>query len=280
MAKKPLVSIVIPAYNSERYIGRTVTFALATDYPNLEVVVVDDCSTDNTLKVLELFHDKRLRVIRNEKNLGMTGNWNKCVRSARGEYVKLIPADDLVYPDCIKKSLPLLLRHPDIKLVVTGTDLINEKDETIGKYLHWPVRGVFDGRKLAKPSMIFNNFYGNPVCALFRKSDFEDVGGFDECFPYILDFDLWLALSSLGRVAVIKERLNAFRVRTDSNSGHMMGGGENVYTAEHIRLFDKYSAGNIFPLNRFERALAIGTRKVRNVLIGLFIRVKSKKSVK
>ena len=108
MAKKPLVSIVIPAYNSERYIGRTVTFALATDYPNLEVVVVDDCSTDNTLKVLELFHDKRLRVIRNEKNLGMTGNWNKCVRSARGEYVKLIPADDLVYPDCIKKSLPLL----------------------------------------------------------------------------------------------------------------------------------------------------------------------------
>lgn len=277
MAKKPLVSIVIPAYNSARYIGRTVTFALATDYPNLEVVVVDDCSTDDTLKVLELFEDKRLRVIRNKENLGMTGNWNKCVRSARGEYVKLIPADDLVYPECVERSVRLLLRHPDIKLVVTGTDLIDEKDQTIGSYLHWPVRGVFEGRRLAKPSMILNNFYGNPVCAMFRKEDFETVGGFDPDFPYILDFDLWLALSSLGRVAVIPEHLNAFRVRTDSNSGQMMGGGEDVYTAEHIRLFDKYSAGKAFPLNRFERGLAILTRKVRNVLIGLFIRVKGKK---
>lgn len=274
--KEPLVSICIPAYNSERYILRTVRAALAQTYRNIEVVVVDDCSSDGTLRQLQEIADTRLRVLENETNLGMADNWNRCVRACRGEYIKLIPADDLLYPECVQKSVRLLQRHPDIRLVVTGTDLIDNEDQKIGAYAHWPVQGVFSGRRIAKASVMLNNFYGNPVCAMFRRRDFEKTGGFDREIPYILDFDLWIGLSALGNVAVISERLNAFRVRKDSNTGILIGSYGNAYTAEHIRLLDKHiGLGNI-RMNRLERQISIGWRWLRNYLIAFYIRVRGR----
>lgn len=273
---EPLVSVCIPAYNSERYILRTVRAALAQTYRKLEVIVVDDCSSDNTLQLLKEIDDTRLRVLKNETNLGMTGNWNRCVRECRGDYIKLLPADDVIYPECVQKSVRLLQRHPDIRLVVAGTDLIDNEDERIGAYAQWPVQGVFSGSRIAKASVMLNNFYGNPVCAMFRRRDFEKTGGFDEEIPYILDFDLWLGLSALGNVAVLREHLGAFRVRTDSNTGVLIGSQGKAYTAEHIRLLDKHiRLGNI-RMNWLERRLSIGWRWLRNYLIAAYIRVKSR----
>lgn len=268
--EKPLVSICIPAYNSGRYIEETVRAALASDWPNLEVLVADDGSTDETVSILERLaaEDDRLRLIINEENLGMTGNWNRCVREAKGEYVKLIPADDLVYPDCLKKTLPPLLRDPEVCLSIGGTDLINEEGKVTGSYAHWPVAGVHKGAKVARASLLFNNFFGNPVCALFRKSDFERVGGFSEGIVYILDFDLWLKLALLGRVAFCKEKLSAFRVRKDSNTGKMIGSQRKVYTAEHKRLVEKYRAADgAFSLGAAGAAFSVFWRAARNWLI-------------
>ena len=76
---EPLVSVCIPAYNNEGTIEETVRSVLAQTYNNLELVVVDDCSTDRTAALAEAFTDARVRVVRNEKNLGMAGNWNKCI---------------------------------------------------------------------------------------------------------------------------------------------------------------------------------------------------------
>ncbi|MCI8513485.1 MAG: glycosyltransferase family 2 protein [Lachnospiraceae bacterium] len=267
--EKPLVSICIPAYNSARYIEKTVRAALKSDWPNLEVLVVDDGSEDETVPVLRRLasEDGRLRVLVNETNLGMTGNWNKCVKEARGEYVKLIPADDLVYPDCLKKTLPPLLKDPEVRLSICGTDLINEEGRVTGSYAHWPAAGVHDGAKVAKASLLFNNFFGNPVCALFRKADFERVGGFDEEIVYILDFDLWLKLASLGKVAFRKEKLSGFLVRNDSNTGRMIGSGRRIYTAEHRRLVEKYREGGAFSLNGAEAAFSVFWRAARNWII-------------
>lgn len=273
--EKPLVSICIPAYNSGRYIEETVRAALDSDWPNLEVLVVDDGSTDETVPILEHLAagDPRLRLLINEENLGMTGNWNKCVREAKGEYVKLIPADDLVYPDCLRKTLPPLLQDPEVSLSIAGTDLINEDGKAVGGYAHWPVGGVHKGAKVAKASLLFNNFFGNPVCALFRKADFERVGGFDEDIVYILDFALWLKLASLGRVAFCKERLSGFRVRNDSNTGKMIGSERKVYTAEHKRLVEKYRTGGAFSLNGVEAAFSVFWRAARNWLILGYMKV-------
>ena len=272
---EPLISICIPAYNSAAYILRTIESALNQTYRNLEVVVVDDKSTDNTVEVVSSINDSRVRLVCNESNLGMTGNWNKCINEAKGEYIKLIPADDVIYETCLEKSMAVLQANEDVSLVLVGTDLINNDDKIIGAYAHWPKEGIFDGRKISKKSVMLNNFFGNPVCALFRKADFDKTGGFDEDIPYILDFDLWIGLSALGKSAFIKEKLSAFRVRKDSNTGKLTGKGSKDYTAEHVRLLDKHIAKNSFKMNAFERRLSIMWRAMRNYIIAFYIRIKS-----
>lgn len=272
---KPLVSICIPAYNSARFIARTINSALNQTYENIEVVVVDDKSSDDTVEVVRAIGDTRVRLICNEENLGMTGNWNRCINEALGEYIKLIPADDVVYDTCVEKSVAILEKNTDVSLVIVGTDLINNEDKIIGAYAHWPKEGIFDGKKIAKKSVMLNNFFGNPVCALFRKEDFVKSGGFDEDIPYILDFDLWLSLSSFGKVAVIKEKLSGFRVRKDSNTGKLTGKGSRDYTAEHVRLLDKHIAKKSFKMNLFERRISIIWRAMRNYIIAFYIRIKS-----
>ena len=271
--ERPLVTICIPAYNSAPYIEKTVRAALAQTWPNLEVLVVDDRSTDNTVEVLRKIEDPKLRVIVNEENLGMTGNWGKCIQEARGEYVKLIPADDLVYPTCIEKTLPVLMKHPEVTLSICGTDLINEDDKVTGAYAHWPTAGVQDGVKVAKASVMLNNFFGNPVCALFRKADFERTGGFDPEISYILDFDLWLGLASLGDVAFTKEKLSGFRVRSDSNTGMMIGSKRKAYTEEHKRLVIKHRNKGVIPINGLEQFLSVAWRAARNWLILIYMKL-------
>lgn len=270
-----LVSVCIPAYNNARYISRTIESVLNQTYRNIEVVVVDDCSKDNTVEIVRSIKDSRVRLICNEKNLGMTGNWNKCIRESKGKYVKLLPGDDFIYEDCIERSLAVLKKHKEVSLVVVGSHLVDNDDKIIGKYAHWPKAGIIKGGRIAKKSVMLNNFFGNPVCALFRRADFDKTGGFDPVIPYILDFDLWLSLSALGNVAVIKDKLSAFRVRKDSNTGVLTGSKGKDYTAEHIRLLDKHIERGTYKMNPFERRLSIIWRAMRNYIIAVYIKIKS-----
>ena len=110
-----LVSVCIPAYNGEKYISKTIQSILNQSYTNIEVVVVDDHSSDNTVEAVRAINDNRVRLICNEENLGMTGNWNKCIRESKGEYVKLIPGDDFIYEECIEKSIKILEENTWVK---------------------------------------------------------------------------------------------------------------------------------------------------------------------
>lgn len=271
-----LVSVCIPAYNSAEYIGRTIESVLSQTYENLELIVVDDCSVDNTVDIVRSFLDERVRLICNEQNLGMTGNWNKCINEAKGEYIKLIPADDCIYPECIEQSVAVLSDKPEISLVIVGSDLVNNEDRVIGSYMHWKKQGLVKGSIIAKRSAMYNNFFGNPVCAMFRKKDFERTGGFDKDIPYILDFDLWLMLTALGDVWVIKDKLSAFRVRRDSNTGVLTGKGVKIYNEEHRRLLDKHIGLGTFRMNRIERRFSIVWRAMRNGIIAFYIRIKNR----
>ncbi len=270
---KPLVSVVIPAYNKAKYIQNTIDSILSSEYDNIELVVVDNCSVDNTVEILKGIDDPRFRYVVNPVNLGMVDNWNKAVREAKGEYVKLVPGDDILYANNISASLKYLTRHPDIHLVITGIHLIDDNGKVKGKYPTWPRSGVFEGKKLARPSEMITSFYGNPVCALFRKKDFEKVGGFDKDFPYIPDLDLWLALSSLGKVAVVRKPSCAFRLSDDSNTGNALSEKRKIYTKEHMTLFKKYNDNGFIPMNAFQMRLAVLSRNIRNLVYGIYERL-------
>lgn len=107
----PLVSVLIPCYNAERWIGQTLESVFAQTWPNLEVVVVNDGSKDGSLTMLETFQDPRLRVF-SQENRGQTATLNRCLAEARGDFIQYLDADDLLHPEKISRQMERLLHEP------------------------------------------------------------------------------------------------------------------------------------------------------------------------
>lgn len=269
-----LVSICIPAYNNAGYIKKTITSILNQTYRNIELIVVDDKSTDDTVAVLESIEDTRLRIYKNEENLGMAGNWNRCLSLARGEFIKLICADDLLDANAIELEAKAMRENPTVNLVESDTRLVDITGKKTGAFKRYPKSGVVDGKKLAHTSLMIQDFYGAPVNNLIRRSALEKVGGFDPAFTYILDFDLWVRMSLSGDVYIIHRLLNSFRIRNDSNTGVLIGEKRDVYVAEHRRLLDKHAkeAG----LSSLDIQISMGIRRLRNVAIGVYLKLFAK----
>ena len=112
--RSPLVSVCIPVYNCERYIGEAIQSVLDQTLADFELIVCDDCSTDGTLKAVEGCRDPRIRIFRNDANIGMWPNWNKAMSHARGKYIKLLCADDVIYSDCLQAQVDVLKILPTI----------------------------------------------------------------------------------------------------------------------------------------------------------------------
>ncbi len=273
---EPLVSVCIPAYNNAEYIRDTIASVLNQTYRNIELIVVDDKSTDETASVVESVKDERLKLYRNEKNLGMVGNWNRCLKLATGEFIKLVCADDLLDADAIEKEAGAMREHPDVNLVESDTRLVDINGKKTGAFHRYRKSGVVDGAKLAKRSLLIQNYFGAPVNNLIRRSALRETGGFDNSLTYILDFDMWLRLACTGKVYIIHELLNSFRIRNDSNTGVLIGERQEVYNAEHRRLLEKHAILGRVRLSRFEIELSMCIRKIRNVAIAVYLKLFAK----
>lgn len=271
----PSVSVCIPAYNNEGYIIETINSVLAQTFTDFELVVIDDCSKDGTAAVVETVTDSRVRLVRNEKNLGMAGNWNRCIEEAKAPLVKILCADDVLYPDSLHLEVKALQDNPDINLVSSDTALINLQGERVGAFKRWPKRGRMNGRRLAGISLLLNNFFGAPCNNLFRKEAAKTVGGFDPAFPYILDFDFWIRLACTGDVYIIHKMLNGFRLRSDSNTGEVMGSGKkgDIYMAEHARLVEKHKSALGF--GRLRCSFSNWWRRARSSIIHYYLKARS-----
>lgn len=281
MSSRPLISIGIPTYNSAATIRNTIESILRQTYTNLEINVVDDKSKDNTLEIVKQIQneclqsgDRRIRIYENEKNLGMSGNWTKCLSVARGEFVKLICADDMMDEEALEKEIKAMEEHPSVNLVESDTRLVDITGKTTGRFPRYRKSGVVDGKKVARTSIIWNNFFGAPVNNLIRKSVLEKVGYFDSAFVYILDFEMWMRIACEGDIYIIHEMLNSFTVRNDSNTGNLIGKDRKTYVDEHEKLVYKYK--DVLKLSEFECRFSIFFRKFRNVAIGIYLKIFSK----
>ena len=104
----PLVSVCIPTYRGAAFLAATIDSVLHQSYPHFEVWILDDNSPDNTQEVVSRYADPRINYIRNTKNLGPEGNWNRCLELAQGKYFKLLPHDDLLASDCLEAQVAVL----------------------------------------------------------------------------------------------------------------------------------------------------------------------------
>lgn len=270
-----LVSICIPTFNNESYIRATLLSVLRQTYRNIEIIVVDDCSGDGTIEIIEAFKQKddRIRLVKNDENLGMVGNWNKCLSLAAGEFIKLICGDDMLDKTAVAKEVAAMRKHSTVNLVESDTRLVDSYGKKTGVFRRYPASGLVNGQKVAKVSLIMQNFFGSPVNNLIRRSALQQTGGFDSSFTYILDFDLWIRLACCGEVYIIHEVLNSFRVRNDSNTGILIRNKRKVYLDEHKQLLKKHAEAGMIKISSSEIKLSVLIRKFRNVLIDVYLRI-------
>jgi glycosyltransferase involved in cell wall biosynthesis len=213
---QPLVSICIPSYNAGKFIGDTIRSVLAQTHRKLEIIVCDDCSNDDTLQVVKSFADPRITVYVNERNLGCSGNYNRALSYAKGKYVKLLCADDLITPDCIEKQVRAFEENEGENIVLVTADkyVINEN----GKHIFsksFPGKGLIEGKKAVRKSILYGtNIFGEPGLPLMKTDVLRKTSGVteDRYYTYCNDFDLWCKILLHGNLFVIRAPLFLFRV--------------------------------------------------------------------
>jgi len=205
-AQGPLVSIVTPSYNQGRYLPETIESVLSQDYPNLEYVVMDGGSTDDTVGILQDYshRDARMRFV-SEPDRGQSHALNKALRLARGEIVGWLNSDDTYRPGAVSLAVEALREHPDWALVYGNADYINEFSQVIDRY---PVASCSDG-------MLYRV---NTICqpaAFFRRSAARRLGGVDESLHFCMDYDLWIRMAQRYPIGYVRRTLASARLHPD-----------------------------------------------------------------
>jgi glycosyltransferase involved in cell wall biosynthesis len=218
-----LVSVMIPTYNYARFLPDAVDAALAQTYPNIEVVVSDNASTDGTAELVAERYgaEPRVRYVRNDTNIGLVPNFNRALALARGEFVQWVSADDWILPDHIARLMSVFDQHPQLDVVYTrnyaadasGRAYAVKGDETL-----YPVDYV-DARDELPPML-----YGVcQVClptALFRRALFDELGPMDEAIAIAADWELAVRLAlARKRFAYVSEPTACIRAHGANASG-------------------------------------------------------------
>lgn len=192
MPDEPLVSICIPTYNRAGMIGRAIESALGQTYRNIEVIVIDNSSSDNTDAVVAAYTDERLTYVKNEKNLGLFGNFNRCIELATGKFLHILHSDDYIVPDFTARCVAFFHEHPSVVMTSTRARIVGdsfEKDCSCSDNdLVYPAPEGFR-RLLAARSYI--------ICpsVMVRRDIYEEVGPFSLEYPYLSDFYQWLRIA-------------------------------------------------------------------------------------
>lgn len=218
----PTVSVCIPTYNGEKYIRMAIESVLAQTYDNFELIIIDDASTDQTTDIVNEFNDVRIRLLHNEENIGMVANWNRCLESTNGRFVKILCHDDILTENCLEECVKTFEKNCDICIVFSATNIINSQGETVMKRRPFAKDRLFNGQEIARKSFRQKNTYGEPSNVMFKKSSSSIVGLFEEQLCYAIDWHYWIMLSLVGQVYYIDKYLASFRITNTSATNSLL----------------------------------------------------------
>lgn len=201
------ISVIVPCYNDGMYLEETILSVLNSNYSNIEVIIVNDGSVDNTKEVGIALQNKYPNIIYLEQNnRGVSVARNNGIKHSSGEYILPLDADDLISPDYIVKAKDILDKNENVKVVYAEAEFIGNKN---GK---WDLP-VFDRNDLAKENMIFSS-------AMYRKSDYNKTGGYaEEMLGGWEDWEFWISmLKDGGDVYKIPKVCFYYRIKPSSTS--------------------------------------------------------------
>lgn len=278
-----LVSILVPCYNHEKYLDDCLNSLCEQTYQNIEIIVIDDCSSDNSYKILKEW-EKRLSerfcnvyIERNERNQGICRNLNKMLKVAKGEYIKLLASDDMLFPNAIENFINYAKNCTD--------DIIFSNIVIIPENAKYPVISAenFPKRYLKQPSvgrgltgeLCGDNFIAAPGVFIPRRT-FEKFGVFDEKYS-LEDFEYWLRVSITGSFGYLDEitalyrqsaaSLSRFSITEEGKKRHRNFHQEKMRIFKRYQDYAKQEQITIFYNNELGSAIGHNDKELTNKLI-------------
>jgi len=208
---KPRITVLMPVYNGEKYIGEAIESILNQTFANYEFVIIDDCSTDKSKKNIQTYHDPRINFISNNENLGLINTLNIGLALAQGEYIARMDQDDISLPQRLEKQLAFLDNHPEIGVCGTGFKTINQKGASTAvtqfpnqsSLLNWQLHFFCP---LVHPTV------------MMKTSLVKKVGGYNKNATYYEDYDLWVRLCSITQLTNLDDILFCLRKHKENTS--------------------------------------------------------------
>jgi glycosyltransferase involved in cell wall biosynthesis len=208
--KKGLVSVIIPNYNYERYLGETLDSVLAQTYQEIEIIVVDDGSKDGSRAILESYGERITPIF--QKNAGVSAARNNGVAASSGEYIAFLDADDAWLPSKIEKQVARFINEPDLGLVHVGVDEVDAE----GRSLVQRLEGVEGSVAPILLQLRREGVLGGGSGLMVPRRVFNEVGGFDLRLSTSADWDLFYRISERYRVGFVPEILIKYRVHSSN----------------------------------------------------------------
>ena len=231
----PTVSVIIPSYNHEKFVRECIQSVLDQTFRDFEVIITDDCSTDRTAEIIEIFKDPRISFYQHSMNKGVSVTANDCLMHASGKYVAWLSTDDAWYPEKLAVQVEYLEEHPEIAVVFGKVEWVDEFGNPMDE--QFPYLNVFDVENRNRHEWLRQFFMiGNCLSlpsSLVRRECFSEVGMFDPVFAGVPDLDLWVRICLKYDIIILDKKL--IRNRWISNESNASG----------------YTTGNVIR-NRFE----------------------------
>lgn len=242
----PLVSICIPTYNGERFIAEALASAINQTYQPLEIIISDDHSQDQTVKIVQEFQAKNPQVncrLLQHKNFGLVGNLNYCIEQAQGKYIKFLFQDDLLLPNCVSEMVKLAESDSEIGLVFSPRQVILSPDAenhenclaayrgTQNLYKDWAnLQTIQAGQTLLSDPHWMQyrlNKIGEPTTVLIPKEVFQKIGKFDPNLQQLLDVDMWFRIMGHYKVGFVQQNLSQLRIHPRQQTQINLATGQN-----------------------------------------------------
>lgn len=240
MALEKLVSVCINAYNSADVIGETLESVLNQTYKNLQIIVVDDCSTDNTAEIVKSYDDDRIELYTLPKNFNISNANNECLHRARGEYIAHIDSDDIWAEDKIEKQIKFLEENPQYGACFTHATLIDKTGRIFASgELPESFLTLFDRENMTQAGFV-RRFYdhSNFLChssVVMRMSVYEKLGDHDLTLNKLHDYDYWIRMNFICPLYIYPEKLVLYRIWHANNS--TLGNAETIgHNEEYVRI--------------------------------------------
>lgn len=264
-----LVSVIVPNYNHAEYLKQRIDTILEQSYQNFEVIILDDCSTDNSRDIIEQYrnHNKISKIIYNETNSGSTfSQWNRGIRLSKGELIWIAESDDFAATNLLQELQSEFDIDPQLGIAYCQSYMVNEKNEVTGSWQFWTnefdtelfkTRFKIIGKDYIDKFLIYKNTIPNASAVLFRKKIYELIGGADESVSEAGDWLTWIKILTISNIAYIPAHLNNFRYHNKSviakaakKASEKYIGKEGIITRINMHRFfkDKFSDDKDFKI--------------------------------